>query len=62
MLDATARDGLLEALEAAREVEVRARLEIETLRERVRSAQTRVASLERQREQERDAAAEPVVR
>ncbi|MGO1801469.1 MAG: chromosome segregation protein SMC, partial [Microbacteriaceae bacterium] len=58
VLDATARDGLLEALEAAREVEVRARLEIETLRERVRSAQTRVTSLERQREQERDAAAE----
>lgn len=58
VLDATARDGLLEALEAARENEVRARLEIETLRERVRAAQARVASLERQREQERDAAAE----
>lgn len=58
VLDATARDGLLEALEAAREDEVRARLEIETLRERVRAAQARVASLERQREQERDAAAE----
>lgn len=58
VLDATARDGLLEALETARENEVRARLEIETLRERVRAAQARVASLERQREQERDAAAE----
>ncbi|MGP6171232.1 chromosome segregation protein SMC [Microbacterium sp. A196] len=58
VLDASARDGLLEALEAAREGEVRARLEIETLRERVRAAQARVASLERQREQERDAAAE----
>lgn len=58
VLDATARDGLLEALEAAREDEVRARLEIETLRERVRAAQARVTSLERQREQERDAAAE----
>ncbi|MGO2745126.1 chromosome segregation protein SMC [Microbacterium sp.] len=58
VLDASARDGLLEALESAREGEVRARLEIETLRERVRAAQTRVASLERQREQERDAAAE----
>ncbi|MDT0157040.1 chromosome segregation protein SMC [Microbacterium sp. ARD32] len=58
VLDATARDGLLEALETAREGEVRARLEIETLRERVRAAQARVASLERQREQERDAAAE----
>ena len=58
VLDATARDGLLDALELAREGEVRARLEIETLRERVRAAQARVTSLERQREQERDAAAE----
>ncbi|MGM7677907.1 chromosome segregation protein SMC [Microbacterium sp. A94] len=58
VLDASARDGLLEALESAREDEVRARLEIETLRERVRAAQARAASLERQREQERDAAAE----
>ena len=58
VLDASARDGLLEALELAREGEVRARLEIETLRERVRAAQSRVASLERQREHERDAAAE----
>ncbi|MFK3679300.1 chromosome segregation protein SMC [Microbacterium sp. NPDC090218] len=58
VLDASARDGLLEALELAREGEVRSRLEIETLRERVRAAQARVASLERQREQERDAAAE----
>jgi len=58
VLDASARDGLLEALELAREGEVRARLEIETLRERVRAAQSRVTSLERQREHERDAAAE----
>lgn len=58
VLDASARDGLLEGLESARDGELRARLEIETLRERVRSAQARVASLERQREQERDAAAE----
>lgn len=58
VLDASARAGLLEALESAREGEVRARLEIETLRERVRAAQSRVTALERQREQERDAAAE----
>ncbi|WP_424935579.1 MULTISPECIES: chromosome segregation protein SMC [Bacteria] len=58
ILDASARDGLLEALEAARESEMEARLGIETLRERVRAAQTRVASLEHQRERERDAAAE----
>ncbi|MEV7630985.1 chromosome segregation protein SMC [Microbacterium sp. NPDC089318] len=58
VLDASARDGLLEALETARERDVRARLEIETLRERVRAAQARVVGLERRREQERDAAAE----
>ncbi|MEJ1087662.1 chromosome segregation protein SMC [Microbacterium sp. Mu-80] len=58
VLDASARDGLLEALESAREGEVRARLEIETLRERVRAAEARVVTLERQRAQERDAAAE----
>ncbi|MGX1932203.1 chromosome segregation protein SMC [Microbacterium resistens] len=58
ILDASARDGLLEALEKAREEELEARLGIETLRERVRAAQTRVATLERQRERERDAAAE----
>ncbi|SJN18205.1 Chromosome partition protein smc [Microbacterium esteraromaticum] len=58
VLDASARDGLLETLETAREGEVRARLEIETLRERVRAAQARVVALERQRDQERDAAAE----
>ncbi|WP_314422013.1 chromosome segregation protein SMC [uncultured Microbacterium sp.] len=58
VLDASARDGLLDALEAAREDEIRARLEIETLRERVRAAQARVVSLERQREHERDAAAQ----
>ncbi|WP_149085193.1 MULTISPECIES: chromosome segregation protein SMC [Microbacterium] len=58
VLDASARDGLLEALERAREGEVTARLEVETLRERVRAAQSRVTALERQREQERDAAAE----
>ena len=58
VLDASARDGLLEALEAARETEMEARLGIETLRERVRAAQSRVTSLERQREREREAAAE----
>ncbi|MGN8025643.1 chromosome segregation protein SMC [Microbacterium sp. 22242] len=58
VLDASARDGLLEALEAAREAELEARLGIETLRERVRAAQARVATLERQREREREAAAE----
>ncbi len=58
ILDASARDGLLEALEASREHEMRARLEVETLRERVRAGQARVAQLERQRERERAAAEE----
>ncbi|GAA4481500.1 chromosome segregation protein SMC [Microbacterium panaciterrae] len=58
VLDASARDGLLEALETAREAEMEARLGVETLRERVRAAEMRVGSLERQREREREAAAE----
>ncbi len=58
ILDASAREELLAALDAVREEEVRTRLEVETLRERVRAAQTRVAGLERQREQERAAAEE----
>ncbi|MFD6698964.1 MULTISPECIES: chromosome segregation protein SMC [unclassified Microbacterium] len=58
VLDVSARDGLLEALEASREAEIEARLGVETLRERVRAAEARVASLERQREREREAAAE----
>ncbi|RKE63226.1 chromosome segregation protein SMC [Microbacterium sp. AG238] len=58
ILDASARDGLLDALEQAREREMRARLDIETLRERVRAGEARVVQLERQRERERAAAAE----
>ncbi|UYK41353.1 chromosome segregation protein SMC [Microbacterium terricola] len=58
MLDASARDGMLAALDAAREGEMGARLEVETLRERVRAGEARVVQLERQRERERDAAAE----
>lgn len=58
ILDASARDGLLEALETARESEMRARLDVETLRERVRASQMRVQQLERQRERERAAAEE----
>jgi chromosome segregation protein len=56
MLDASARDDYLAALEAAREQEMRARLDVETLRERVRAAEARAVSLERQREREREAA------
>ncbi|QIG40455.1 chromosome segregation protein SMC [Microbacterium sp. 4R-513] len=58
ILDASARDGLLAALEASREGEMRTRLDVETLRERVRAGEARVVQLERQREREREAAAE----
>lgn len=58
ILDASARDGMLAALEQARDAEMRSRLEVETLRERIRAGEARVAALERQREREREAAAE----
>ncbi|QKJ19260.1 chromosome segregation protein SMC [Microbacterium hominis] len=58
ILDASARDGLLEALESARDAEMRGRLDVETLRERIRAQESRVGQLERQREREREAAAE----
>ena len=37
ILDASAREGMLAALEAARDGEMRARLDVETLRERIRA-------------------------
>ncbi|MRH29573.1 chromosome segregation protein SMC [Microbacterium sp. SYP-A9085] len=58
ILDASARDGMLDELEAARDAEMRARLDVETLKERVRSEQARAVALERQREREQTAAAE----
>ncbi len=58
ILDASAREGMLEALETARDAEMRARLDVETLRERVRAGEARVVQLERQRERERAAAEE----
>jgi len=58
ILDASARDGLLEALERTREEEMRARLEVETMRERIRAAEQRIAGLEKQRARERAAAEE----
>jgi len=58
ILDASSRDEVLAALEAARENEMRARLDVETLRERVRAGQAQVAAMERRREAERAAAAE----
>ncbi|WP_341998984.1 chromosome segregation protein SMC [Microbacterium sp. LWH7-1.2] len=58
ILDASAREGLLAALEEARDGEMRSRLDVETLRERIRAGEARVVALERQREREREAAAE----
>ena len=58
VLDASARDGLVAELEAAREAEMRARLDIETLKERVRAGEARIVELENQRERERAAAEE----
>ncbi|WP_137844891.1 chromosome segregation protein SMC [Microbacterium sp. 2FI] len=58
ILDASAREGMLGTLEAARDAEMRARLDVETLRERIRAGEARVVAIERQRERERDAAAE----
>lgn len=57
LLDASARDGMLAEVESARETEMRARLDIETLRERVRAGEARIVQLEQQRERERAAAA-----
>lgn len=54
-LDVSARDGMLAALEKTREAELASRLEVETLRERMRAAEARVVGLERQREQEKEA-------
>ncbi|HET8926422.1 MAG TPA: chromosome segregation protein SMC, partial [Microbacterium sp.] len=56
ILDASARDEVLAALEAARDAEMRARLDVETLRERVRAGEAQAAALERRRESERAAA------
>ncbi len=58
ILDASAREGMLAELEQARDAEMRARLDVETLKERVRAAESRVVQLERQRERERAAAEE----
>jgi chromosome segregation protein len=56
ILDVTARDGLADELDAARELEVEARLQVETARERVRAQELRAKQLEEQLEAERAAA------
>ncbi|MDU0346190.1 chromosome segregation protein SMC [Microbacterium sp. KSW2-29] len=58
LLDASARAPLAAEVETAREREMRARLDIETLKERVRAGEARIVQLEQQRERERAAAAE----
>ncbi len=58
ILDASAREGMLAELETARDGEMRALLDVETLKERMRATEARVVELERQRERERVAAAE----
>lgn len=58
LLDASAREPLAAEVEAAREAEMRARLDIETLKERVRAGEARIVQLEQQRERERAAAEE----
>ena len=58
ILDASAREGLLAALDITRDAEMRARLDVETLKERVRAGEARVDQLSRQRERERAAAEE----
>lgn len=58
ILDVSARAGLADELELARSAEVEARIQVETVRERVRAERERAASLAAQLESERVAAAE----
>ncbi|PZF57522.1 chromosome segregation protein SMC [Curtobacterium sp. MCBD17_034] len=58
ILDASARDDLLDDLEAARSDEIDQRIQVETIRERARAERARGAALERQLATERAAAEE----
>ena len=58
ILDVSSRDDLFAAVERGRESEIEARLQLETVRERVRAERARVSDLERQLEAERAAAEE----
>ncbi len=58
ILDASARDALADELDAVRERDVEARLQVETARERVRAEHARAEQLERQLEEDRVAAQE----
>jgi chromosome segregation protein len=56
ILDVGAREGVLADLESARDLELEARLQVETARERVRAEQLRAEQLERQLQADRAAA------
>jgi chromosome segregation protein len=58
ILDIAARDALFDELENARELEVEARLQVETARERVRAEEARADALQRRLEAERAQAEE----
>ncbi|CAN5338534.1 hypothetical protein BH09ACT5_BH09ACT5_20490 [soil metagenome] len=58
MLDASARDGVLAEVEAARAAELELRIQLETIRERVRAERARAESLAQQLVAERAAAEE----
>lgn len=58
VVDASGRQGLQDALDAARAAEIEQRIQVETVRERVRSERHRAVQLERQLEAERAAAEE----
>ena len=58
ILDVAARDALFDELEDARELEVEARLQVETARERVRAEEARADALQRRLEAERAQAEE----
>jgi chromosome segregation protein len=57
-MDSTARDGALLELESARSAEVALRIEMETIRERVRSERDRAAEMARTLDADRQAAAD----
>jgi chromosome segregation protein len=58
MLDVSARDGVLEEVEVARSKELELRIQLETIRERVRAERARADQLAEQLVAEREAAAE----
>ncbi|MFZ2964204.1 MAG: AAA family ATPase, partial [Rhodoglobus sp.] len=58
MLDVSARDGLLQEVEAARAMELELRIQLETIRERVRAERARAEQLAAQLAAEREAAEE----